>query len=121
MKDAVSVDVEDPGIFVKSFLELADIIVIEAVYVEPHNPKDFVLVICSRGHRDLLLFKTDIFHVGSPDHLIGTISVRRGVVQCASADRAISWRGDEGLLRVGPAACRWPDEGPESAPSCRYG
>jgi hypothetical protein len=52
---------------VKSFLELADIIVVEAVDVELHDPKDFVVVICSRGHRDLLLFKPTFLYVGSPD------------------------------------------------------
>jgi hypothetical protein len=54
MERAVSVDVEDPGVLVKGFLELANIIVIEAVDVELNNPKDFLVVICPRSHgRDL--------------------------------------------------------------------
>src|ERR1700730_3495559 len=56
MKDAVGVDVEDPGVFVKSLLQLADIIVIECIDVELHNSNDLVVVICSRSHGDLLLF-----------------------------------------------------------------
>ena len=60
MKSAVGVDVEDPGVFVKSFLELTDIIIIESIDVEPHNSDDLVVAICSRGHSGLLLFKPTI-------------------------------------------------------------
>jgi len=52
MKSAVGVDVEDPGVFVKSLLELADIIVVESIDVETHHAKDRVVVIGSRGHGD---------------------------------------------------------------------
>jgi hypothetical protein len=40
------------SVFVKSFLELADIIVIKRIDVEAHHSNDRVVVICSRGHCD---------------------------------------------------------------------
>jgi hypothetical protein len=54
---------------VKSFLELADIIVVEAVDVELHDSKNFAVVICSRGHVALPLLKTTLQF--RPSHPIG--------------------------------------------------
>ena len=47
---AFRIDEEDPGVFVKSLLELADIIVIESIDVELHNANDLVVFVCSRAH-----------------------------------------------------------------------
>jgi len=52
MQTAVGVDIEDPGIFVKGFCELADVILIECIDIEAHNSNDRVIVIRSRGHGD---------------------------------------------------------------------
>jgi hypothetical protein len=54
MKGAVCVDIEDPGVFVKSLLELADIISLKSIDVELHNSNDLVVVICSRVRSNLL-------------------------------------------------------------------
>src|SRR5580700_3439939 len=50
---AFRIDEEDPGVFVKSLLELANIIVIESIDVEFYNTNDLVVVSCSCGHLDL--------------------------------------------------------------------
>ena len=42
--------------------ELADIIVIKCINVEPHNSNDRVVVICSCGHGDLLLLMLTVDH-----------------------------------------------------------
>src|ERR1700722_1059470 len=56
MKSAGGVDVEDPGVFVERFFELAGIIVIESIDVETHHSNDRVVIIGSRGHGGLLGF-----------------------------------------------------------------
>jgi hypothetical protein len=53
VKSAGGVDVEDPGVFVKSLFELVDVIVIESINVETHHSKDRVVVICSGGQGGL--------------------------------------------------------------------
>ena len=50
MKGTACIDEEDPGVFVKSLLKLANIVFIETIDVELHNSNDLVVVICSRGH-----------------------------------------------------------------------
>ena len=62
VKIATAVDKENPGVFVKGFPELADIIVVKCINVEPHNSNDRVLVICSRGHGVLRLLMLTVDH-----------------------------------------------------------
>ena len=50
MKDAIGIDEKNPGVFVKSFPQLVDIVFIEGVNVKPHDANDFIVVICSRSH-----------------------------------------------------------------------
>jgi hypothetical protein len=50
VKTAVGVDVENPGISVERFAELADIIIVESVNVEPYDANYGVVVVCSRRH-----------------------------------------------------------------------
>ena len=55
VKIATGVDIEDPGVFVKGFPELANVIVVKCINVEPHNSNDRVVFICPRGHGVLRL------------------------------------------------------------------
>ena len=47
MKDAVGVAVENPDVFLKSLLKLADVIVIESIDVKLNDSNNLVVVICS--------------------------------------------------------------------------
>ena len=55
MKDAVGVNVENPGIFIESLSEFADIVVVECINIELHNSYDLVVVIGPCSHGDLPL------------------------------------------------------------------
>jgi hypothetical protein len=56
MKDALGVDVENPGAFIEGFFEFPDIVVVESIDVELNNANDLVIVIGSCSHADLLPF-----------------------------------------------------------------
>jgi hypothetical protein len=98
MKDAVGVDVKDPGGFVKSLLQLANIIVIECIDVELHNSHYLVVVICSRCYGDFLLFNPTfpICRSIRPSDRHDNRPPRRSSIRFPAA-LALRWRGDEGL------------------------
>lgn len=52
MKSAVAIDVENPGVFVKGLLELANVILVKCIDIELHYSNDLIVVIRSRSHDD---------------------------------------------------------------------
>src|SRR5579863_9273496 len=51
IKGAVGVDIEHPGVFVKGFLELGDVVVVKSIDVELHHADDRVVVVGPLRHQ----------------------------------------------------------------------
>ena len=103
MQAAFRIDEEDPGVFVKSLLELADIIVIESIDVEFYNTNDLVVVSCSCGHLDLpfaglfaVVSRVDRgerlkFNINPMAAATPSRPTDRRLVNGASAPKAVTW------------------------------